>query len=203
MSIADAENLQQLAVAVIHPEDDDGDAIVRHLQRVGCRVHHVWPAPPELPAPADAAFLSLHPDEPVAVPAVPGPAPAVIAVTGPGDLPATLRTLAASGAHAVLRRPIEAFDLLAALVLARSNLRAQTRLQAKVAKLENTVQSVRVVEQAKSILMRQHAIEEPEAYRYLRGEAMSRRLSVGAVAAEVIAANGLPPGVNLLRSAAR
>ena len=47
----------------------------------------------------------------------------------------------------------------------------------------------RKVEQAKSILMKKRGIDEPEAYEYLRRQAMRKRVPVGSVAAAIIDAD--------------
>ena len=72
---------------------------------------------------------------------------------------------------------------------ARSVSRYERRLKAKVRKLEETLRSIRQVEQAKAILMRVRNLGEEEAYEFLRKRAMDRRVPVGSVAAAIIEAN--------------
>jgi len=57
---------------------------------------------------------------------------------------------------------------------------------AKVAKLEETLRSIRKVERAKAILMKNKNIEEEEAYKYLRSQAMMKRVPIGVIASAII-----------------
>jgi len=77
------------------------------------------------------------------------------------------------------------------LLMARNNFRYERRLLAKIGKLEETLRAIRKVEQAKSILMKKRGIDEPEAYEYLRRQAMRKRVPVGSVAAAIIDADEL------------
>ena len=73
------------------------------------------------------------------------------------------------------------------LVLAhRRDTRWHVIAKSKIAKLEDTLRSYRKVEQAKAILMNQRAIGEPEAYNFLREQAMRRRVPVGVIASAVV-----------------
>jgi AmiR/NasT family two-component response regulator len=88
--------------------------------------------------------------------------------------------------HAIVVRPVEPAAIFPNLILARSNSKYQQRQQSKIAKLEDTLRSYRKVEQAKAILMNQRAIGEPEAYNFLREQAMRRRVPVGVIASAVV-----------------
>lgn len=183
---AGADDLAELRVAVVHRRDRTGETIVRHLQRLGCRVQQFWPAPAELPRPLDAVFFEFS-GETGALPWVAGDAPAPIVAVTEGE-GAGLRGLSSCGAHAVLVGPAEATAVLTNLMLARNNFRYEKRLLAKIAKLEDTLRSLRKVEQAKAILMKEKNIEEGEAYRYLREQAMNRRVSIVTVASAIVGA---------------
>jgi len=86
----------------------------------------------------------------------------------------------------VLTKPFDAAVMLTNIVVARNNSRYQGRLLSKIAKLEETLRSLRKVERAKVILMEKRHIDESEAYAYLRDQAMKKRLPIGVVATVVI-----------------
>jgi AmiR/NasT family two-component response regulator len=113
---------------------------------------------------------------------------ALIAVLEPG-VAELQRLLGDCSPHAVLSKPLHPFAILTSLMAARSVARYERRLKAKVRKLEETLRSIRQVEQAKVILMRVRNFGEQEAYEFLRKRAMDRRVPVGSVAAAIIEAN--------------
>src|SRR6478672_800870 len=118
------QNLRNTRIAVIHPRDRDGEELIRHLQRIGCQVQGVWPPPHQLPQATDAVFFFLDREQQTAMPwrsAEGGPA------------------LLDSNAHAVLIRPIRPVGVLSNLVMALSMRGYESRLTAKVAKLEETL----------------------------------------------------------------
>ena len=182
-------DLRQLRTMVVHPRDRDGDLLIRHLQRLGCSVEVVWPAPSELPTDLDAVFCLIgsigpQPRAGLAWPAN-DPRCAIVAIVE-RESPGALRALTDCNPQAVLWKPIEPFGILTSLTLARNILGYERRLLAKVAKLEETLRSIRKVERAKAILMKNKNIEEEEAYRYLRTQAMMKRVPIGVIASAII-----------------
>ena len=53
-------DFRQLRTVVAHPRDHDGELLIRHLQRLGCRVEHLWPPPVRLEAQADLVFCLVE-----------------------------------------------------------------------------------------------------------------------------------------------
>src|SRR5690606_18889905 len=96
---------------------------------------------------------------------------AVVAVVA-RDTPAPLAVLTHCNPQAVIVKPADRLQILTNLILAHNNFRYERRLLSKVSKLEETLRSIRKVEKAKAILMRTRQIEEPDAYEYLRSQAM-------------------------------
>src|SRR5262249_35127048 len=103
--------------------------------------------------------------------------------------PTILQAVADCMPQAVVTKPIDPVGLLTNLMMARNNFRYERRLLSKIAKLEETLRSVRKVEQAKSILMQKRGIAEPEAYEYLRQQAMRKRVPIGMIAQAIITAD--------------
>jgi two-component system, response regulator PdtaR len=180
---------RQLRVVVAHPRDPDGDVLLRHLQRLGCRVDHLWPTPEALDADADVVFCLIEAETRTFCASLIDKArAALVAVVDPAN-PKAMQLLADANPLAVLTKPVDPAALLTNLMVARNNSRYQRRLQSKISKLEETLKSVRKVERAKTILMEQRHIDESEAYAYLRDQAMRKRVPIGVVASVVVESN--------------
>ena len=189
MSLGAQIDYRQLRVVVAHPRDPDGDVLLRHLQRLGCRVDHLWPTPEALDADADVVFCLIEAETRTFCASLVDKArAALVAVVDPAN-PRAMQLLADANPLAVLTKPVDPAALLTNLMVARNNSRYQRRLQSKISKLEETLKSVRKVERAKTILMEQRHIDESEAYAYLRDQAMRKRVPIGVVASVVVESN--------------
>jgi AmiR/NasT family two-component response regulator len=185
---------RQLRVVVAHPRDADGELLLRHVQRLGCQVEHAWPAPDQLEAEADIAFVLIEPEtRAFCASTVERDRAALVGVVDPSQ-PKAMQLLTAIDVVAVITKPVDPATLLTSLVVACNNSRYQRRLHNKISKLEETLRSVRKVERAKSILMERRAIGESEAYAYLREQAMKKRVPIGVIAAVVIESNEVLAG---------
>jgi AmiR/NasT family two-component response regulator len=97
-----------------------------------------------------------------------------------------LKELLDTSAHGVLVRPIRAAGVLSTLVLALSNRSYETRLLAKVAKLEETLKARREIEKATRIIMKLRGLSESLAYEFIRKQATAKRISTAAIATSII-----------------
>ncbi len=183
------EALQKLKIMVVHPQDTEGERITRCLRRIGCEVDTTWPPPAEPPAGADVIFVLLE-GRTRSSEAWFGnrPSATIIAIVGP-DTPDTLKLLADAGPHGVISKAAQPVEILTSLAVARNLFCYEGRLHTKLRKLEETLKSVRKVEQAKTILMQLKNLKEPEAYNYLRRHAMNRGQPIGKVASAVVDGN--------------
>jgi AmiR/NasT family two-component response regulator len=189
LTMLSLDGLQQLRVLVAHPRDLDGEAIIRHLQRIGCQVEGMWPPPADIPKHIDVVYYWIDEQTRHSLPwFVNQPHTAVVAIVE-NETPNILEFLVDSCPQAVVTKPAEPFGVLTSLILAHSIFRYEERLNSKVRKLEETIRTVRKVEQAKTILMKSKNIQEKEAYEYLRKHAMNQRVPIGRVASAVIEAN--------------
>lgn len=184
------KDLRSLRVAVFHPRDNDGEQLIRQLQRIGCQVQAFWPLTAELNEPFDVAFLAVNPetitldlpwiksdDAPIRV--------AVVNYENPTIVDGMLRL----GASAVIATPIRSFGVLSTLILARQ-LAGDLRLQRKrVAKLESKLQSIRKITDAKGVLMTSRNISEEDAYAVIRDQAMVKRVTIEEIATAIVNAN--------------
>jgi two-component system, response regulator / RNA-binding antiterminator len=62
-----------------------------------------------------------------------------------------------------------------------------------LSKAQATLQEREIINRAKTLLMRQRHIDEPQAYRWLRKRAMNESRRIGEIAAELIAGQGKMP----------
>ena len=181
--------LRETEVLVCHPQDRDGEELVRHLRRIGCRVRHVWPPPDALPEAIDVAFLLFERHQRPPVDACDARF-AVVAVIDYED-PSILNALIDANVRGVVTKPVRPFGILSTLLTARASQRYEARLRQKVAKLEETMRSRRDIEKSVRILMNAQAISEEAAYQMIRREAMQRRQSMAVVASSIISAHAV------------
>jgi len=183
------DELRAARILVLHPRDDDGEALIGQLRRIGCDVRAAWPIPTELPRDVDAVFVLVEHAGPEAFPWTVKPdGPTVIGIVD-YESPTTLKALIDWTAHGVVNKPIRPFGIMSSLVLARSLASYHGRLEAKVRKLEETLRARREVEKAIRILMALKNIGEGDAYRLIREQAMVKRVPMAHVAGAILAAH--------------
>lgn len=184
------KDLRSLRVCVFHPHDQDGEGLTRQLERIGCQVQAFWPPLPEPPDGTDLVFIAISPnminhdfawcDGEDAPPVI-----AVVTYENPTIIEAVLRI----GAKGVVASPVRSFGLLSALVLAReltSDLKGQRK---RIARLEAKLSGLRVITEAQEILCLQRRITKDDAYRLIREQAMSKRVTTEEIASSIINAN--------------
>ncbi len=72
--------------------------------------------------------------------------------------------------------------------------RRYRQVEMELRKAEASLNKRALIDRAKGLIMRQRNIGEPEAYRWLRRQAMDRGKKIAAIAAEVVAAIGREGG---------
>nr|WP_040523263.1 response regulator [Gordonia araii] len=92
-----------------------------------------------------------------------------------------------AGAMAYLVKPFSKADLAPAIEVAVSRYRELTALEAEVESVQETLETRKLVDRAKGLLMSQHAMTEPEAFAWIQRTAMDRRTTMKQVAEVVIA----------------
>jgi AmiR/NasT family two-component response regulator len=191
------DDLRTARILVLHPRDDDGDALIRQLRRIGCDVRAAWPIPDEVPKDINLVFLLVEHAGPEAFPwTTRSDGPVVIGVVD-YESPTTLKALLDWKAHGVVNKPIRPFGIMSSLVLARALGSYHARLEAKINKLEETLRARRDVEKAIRILMELKNIEEGDAYRLLRDQAQAKRLPIGQIAASIVSLHETLGGLGL------
>jgi len=95
-----------------------------------------------------------------------------------------------AGVMAYVVKPFSIDDLRPAIAIARSRWEEWQALTAEVADLADRLETRKVVDRAKGILMKQLKLSEQDAFRWIQKTAMDRRLGMKDVADAVIA--GMP-----------
>ncbi len=186
------KELRETSVLVIHPDDDDGRALIAQLQRIGCQVRAQWPIPERLTVESDVIVLSVAPEtlasnapwlgRPGTPPVIP-----VIAYENPIIVEALLQL----NAFAVIPSPVKSFGLLAALSVTLNQSRKARDREKHVKRLEGRLAVTRTVQKAKSILIETKGLSETDAYNALRDQAMAKREPVEKIAEALIKAHEL------------
>ncbi|MFB9355697.1 ANTAR domain-containing response regulator [Sneathiella chinensis] len=184
--------MRESQALVIHPDDEDGVALTRHLNRVGCSARRMWPAPDTLPEGVKVVLFLLSPevgeqnyDWMSAETDV-----ARIAIIS-YETPEILSRLAKLSTHSVLTKPIRLFGILAAVTNAVQMSKHVGRLNRRIRLLDETLKGRRKIENAVQALMKERGVNEEEAYRLLRDKAMKNRISVVALAEAYLLAHGI------------
>jgi AmiR/NasT family two-component response regulator len=92
-----------------------------------------------------------------------------------------------AGAMAYLVKPFSSSDLMPAIELAISRYAEAAALGVEVSTLTEQLATRKVVDRAKGILQATRELSEPEAFRWIQQSAMDQRVSMRAIADEVIA----------------
>jgi response regulator NasT len=91
-----------------------------------------------------------------------------------------------AGAMAYLVKPFAKHDLVPAIELAVSRFSEMQALENEVAGLTDRLETRKVVERAKGLLMSKQSLTEPEAFRWIQRTAMDRRTTMKAVAEAIV-----------------
>ncbi|GGG11604.1 putative two-component response regulatory protein [Rhodococcoides trifolii] len=98
-----------------------------------------------------------------------------------------------AGAMAYIVKPFTKADLVPAVELAASRFSEISALEGEVADLQERLDTRKLVERAKGLLMTSQSLSEPDAFRWIQRAAMDRRTTMKAVAKVVIETLDVPP----------
>jgi response regulator NasT len=93
---------------------------------------------------------------------------------------------------AYLVKPFQKKDLLPTIEMALSRYSELVGLEAEVDDLQGRLEARKLVERAKGVLMSEHGMSEPEAFRWIQRGSMDRRMTMRAVAEAVLAGTERP-----------
>lgn len=91
-----------------------------------------------------------------------------------------------AGAMAYLVKPFSKSDLVPAIELAASRFNEIAALEREVTALSDRLETRKLIERAKGILMKTQGLSEPQAFKWIQRTAMDRRTTMKAVAQVVL-----------------
>jgi two-component system, response regulator PdtaR len=100
-----------------------------------------------------------------------------------------------AGAMAFLVKPFTKADLVPAIEIAVSRFQELSALEAEVSNLNDRLEVRKLLDRAKGILQAERGITEAEAFRWIQKNSMDRRMTMRAVAEEVLQA-AQPPAAS-------
>jgi two-component system, response regulator PdtaR len=100
---------------------------------------------------------------------------------------------AASGALAYLVKPFQKSELIPAIEVALGRFSEIRALEHEVQSLEEQMETRKVVDRAKGILMDRHKLSENDAFSFIQKTAMRERVTMKQVAQRIIAGELTPP----------
>ena len=93
---------------------------------------------------------------------------------------------AEAGAMAYVTKPFKPADLLPAIQIALARHEELTSLEAEISDLGDRLETRKLMDRAKGLLMSKMKLTEPESFRWIQKASMDRRLSMAQVAKAVI-----------------
>ena len=99
-----------------------------------------------------------------------------------------------AGALAYLVKPFQRSELIPAVEVALGRFKEVKALEAEVRGLEEQLETRRLVDRAKGILMDEHALPEAAAFSFIQRNAMRQRVTMRVVASQVIDGSLRPEG---------
>jgi response regulator NasT len=99
-----------------------------------------------------------------------------------------------AGAMAYLVKPFSKNDLVPAIEVARARFAEMQALDGEVRTLEDRLETRKVVEKAKGVLMAQQGMTEAQAFRFIQQKAMNERTSMKVLAEQILAQDAAPEG---------
>ncbi len=100
--------------------------------------------------------------------------------------PETVKKAGESGIAAFLTKPLREQDLWPAIELAFAHAEEVEALKEKVEDLQEILETRKIVEKAKGVLMKNHGLSEPEAFRRMQKLAMDKRKSMRQIAEAIL-----------------
>ena len=181
--------IRNTKVVVLHPQDDDQRILSLQLQRIGCKVSEAWPYQEAALNGANAIFFLADPDQSESLGRLSDWHQSALIAIVSYENPLVLQSITNIGVHGVITKPIRPIGVLANLLTALSIFKYEGRLNARIAKLDETLKARRLVERATRILAEHQSIDEDDAYALIRTEAMNKQVTISEMASSIINAD--------------
>jgi len=107
--------------------------------------------------------------------------------------PDLVQRASSAGAMAYLVKPFTKADLVPAIEIAVSRFAEVTALEKEVGGLRERLEMRKLLDRAKGLLQAQRGISEPEAFRWIQKTSMDRRMTMRALAQEILDGPPQPP----------
>lgn len=178
--------LSRLRLLVVCEADDEGQGLLRHLQRTRAAVRHQWPAPDRIGENTDVLFCEYGPGLGTRLAWMPGEAEAALVVLLPQNGRFDFNELQVACPNAVLHRPFLPHTIDAALLVAHDQFAFFKRQKSRITRMEENVRAMRDIEKAKQLIMLRDKVSEAEAFRTLRDIAMKKRATIASIASKLV-----------------
>lgn len=109
-----------------------------------------------------------------------------VVLLGTGVSPEWIEKAIAAGAGGFLAKPVRRDELWAVIEVAAVHNHELVELKEKVAALEGALENRKSVEKAKGMLMSQHGLSEPDAFRRMQKLAMDKRTTLLKIAEAIL-----------------
>ena len=173
-------------VLVLFPPEADGASLLTQLRRIGCSAEICWPQPLFIDARIDLIFLYISPEvEPMDYGWLHENGPPIISVAN-FENPTMIDEVLRIGAMAILMAPIKSSGLLSAIIMTLHQHEKNSRNSHRISQLEKKMINLKLLEEAKRILIERQKIFESDAYELIRSQAMAQRISIEDIAREII-----------------
>jgi len=173
-------------VLVLFPPEADGASLLTQLRRIGCSAEICWPHPAFIDAHIDLVFLYILPKvEPTDYGWLHENGPPIISVAN-FENPTLIDEALHIGAMAILMAPIKASGLLSTIITTLHQHTKNSRNLHRCFQLEKKVINLKLLEEAKKILIDKQKILENEAYELIRSQAMVQRIPIEDIARQII-----------------
>lgn len=177
---------QKPCVLVLFPPEADGASLMTQLQRIGCSAEICWPHPPFIDPHIDLIFLYIPQKvEQMDCGWLQEGGPPIISVVN-SENPTLIDVALRIGALAILMAPIKAAGLLSSIITTLHQHAKNSNNLRRFSQLEKKVVNLKLLEEAKRILIEKQTMLENEAYELIRSQAMARRIPIENIAREII-----------------
>lgn len=183
-------NTKTIRVLLVQPPCEDRETLLRLLKRLGFVTEVSWPPVAGMFEYADVVFIALRPifEENVKFSWNSEAPPAALVALLDFENPAIVNEAIRMNAHAVLGMPIRSFGVVANAFIALKNHKLQVDLANQNNRLKARIDSQKVIDQAKDILIRTRGISEAQAHEAMRSHAMNKRVSIQEIAKSIVSA---------------
>ncbi|MET2831125.1 ANTAR domain-containing protein [Mesorhizobium shangrilense] len=147
------DQFSRITITLVGELDEQGHFLLRELQRTRARVNHRWPIPEHIGEDTDIVLCQFVPDLSRRYTWMPGEANAAGIALLPQNGLYDMRPLEAALPDAVLHRAYLPHAVLTALSIAWDHFSFCRRQRVRIARLDETIRSLRDIERAKHLIM--------------------------------------------------